>query len=62
MLANGLTKALSAIKHEHFMGMTKIEDERELLTSIKGEDDLKNAFQQQKVNISELFGFEIAAS
>ena len=35
MLADGLIKALSVIKHEHFVGMTRIEDKRERLASIK---------------------------
>ena len=60
MVADGLTKALSVIKHEHFVGMTGIEDKRELLASIKREDDLRDAFQQRRANISKSFGFEIA--
>ena len=44
MVTNGLTKALSVIKHKHFMGMTEIEDKRELLTFIKRKDDLRDAF------------------
>ena len=62
MVADGLTKALSVIKHKDFVGMTGIEDKRELLASIKPEDDLRDAFQQRGANISELFEFGIAAS
>lgn len=42
--------------------MTGIEDKKELLASIKREDDLRDAFQQREADISESFGFEIAAS
>ena len=45
MVANGFTKALSVIKHEHFMEMIEIEDKRELLASIKRQDDLRDTFQ-----------------
>ena len=62
MVADGLTKALSVIKHEYFVGMTGIEDKRELLASIKREDDLRDVFQQRGANISESFGFGIATS
>ena len=44
MVANGLTKALSVIEHKHFVGITRIEDKRELLAFIKRKDDLKDAF------------------
>ena len=44
MVANGLIKALSVIKHEYFMGMTEIDDKKELLASIKREDDLRDAY------------------
>ncbi len=55
-------KALSVIKHEHFVGMTRIKDKKELLASIKQKYDLRDAFQQRRANISESFGFGIAAS
>lgn len=45
MVTDGLTKALSFIKHKNFVEMTKIEDQRERLASIKREDDLKDVFQ-----------------
>lgn len=35
MMTGGLTKALSVIKYEHFVGMTGIKDKREPLASIK---------------------------
>lgn len=44
MMANGFTKDLSVIKHEHFVRMIRIEDESKVLASIKLEDDLKDAF------------------
>ena len=62
MVADGVTKALSVIKHEHFVGMTGIEDKKELLASIKREDDRRDAFQRRGADISETFGFGIAAS
>lgn len=41
MRVDGLTKALSVIKHEHFVGMTGIKDQKELpLAFMKQEDDL----------------------
>lgn len=61
MIANSFTKFLSVIKHKHFIEIIKIENKKKLLASIKWEDDLKNAFQQQKANIYKLFGFKIAA-
>ena len=61
MMADGLTKALSVIKHEHFVGMTGIENKKELLASIKRKDNLRDAFQQCEADISKSFGFGIAA-
>lgn len=46
MVADGLIKTLLIIKQEHFIGMTRIKDKKELLASIKQEDDFKNVFQQ----------------
>lgn len=40
MVADGLTKALSGVKHEVFIGMTGIEDQTDLLASIEKEEDL----------------------
>ena len=45
MIANGLTKTLSVIKHEHFVGMIGIEDKKKLLASIKQEDNFRDVFQ-----------------
>lgn len=44
------------------MGIIKIEDKKELLVLIKRENNLRDAFQQQRTNISELFGFGITVS
>ena len=44
-MADGFIKALLVIKPEHFLGMTGIENKKELLASIKQEDDLRDAFQ-----------------
>lgn len=35
MMANDLTKALSIIKHKHFVGITGIQDKKKLLAFIK---------------------------
>ena len=61
-MADGFTKDLSIIKHEHFVGMTEMEDKKELLASIKREDDFRDAFHQRGADISKFFGFGIAAS
>ena len=53
---------MSVIEHGHFVGMTKVEDKKELLASIKREDDRRDAFQRRGADISETFGFGIAAS
>ena len=45
MMADGFTKALSVTKYQHFVGMIGIEDKKELLASIKREDDLRNVCQ-----------------
>lgn len=44
-MADNLVKALLVVKHEYFMGMTKIKDKKELLAFIKQEDNLKDTFQ-----------------
>lgn len=63
MIADALTKALSASKHEDFVKMTGIEDQRERLASLKKENDLREALQQRRVGIkhSEAFGFGSAS-
>ena len=50
------------LQHEHFVGMIEIEDKKELLASIKREDDLGNTFQQRGAAVSESFRFEITLS
>ena len=57
MIADGLTKALSsAQKHNSFVRMTGIEDQKDLLASIKREED---ALQQLRTDpeYSEVYGF-----
>ena len=57
MIADGLTKALSsAQKHDSFVRMTGIEDQKDLLASIKREED---ALQQLRTDpeYSEVYGF-----
>ena len=57
MIADGLTKALSsAQKHDSFVRMTGIEDQKDLLASIKREED---ALQQLQTDpeYSEVYGF-----
>ncbi len=57
MVADGLTKALSiAQKHDSFVRITGIEDQKTLLASIKREED---AFQQLQTDpeYSEVYGF-----
>ncbi len=62
MVADGLTKALSVVKHEDFVGMTGVEDQKELLASIKREEDLRDAFQRFGADLSKEFGFRTDAS
>lgn len=50
MIADGLTKALSTAKHEVFVGMTSLEDQKYYLASIKREEDLKEAIQRRRAN------------
>ncbi len=57
MVADGLTKAISsAEKHDYFVRMTGIEDQKDLLASIKRE---KDALQQLRTDpeYSEVYGF-----
>lgn len=46
MVTNSLTKAVSVIKHKHFLEMRSKENKRELLAFIKQKDNLRDAFQQ----------------
>ena len=59
MAADGLTTALSIADHESFVGMTSIEDQKDLLASIKKEEDLKDALQKHRTGTeySAAFGF-----
>ena len=45
MMADSFTTTLSVIKHKYFVGMTRIENKKELLTFIKQEDNLRDAYQ-----------------
>lgn len=44
MVVDELTKALLIIKYKDFVKVTRIEDQREFLASIKREDNLRDAF------------------
>ena len=55
MVADGLTKDLSVVKHKGFVRMTGVEDQKELLASIKREEDLGDAFQRCRADLSEAF-------
>ncbi len=62
MVADGLTKGLSVVQHKGFVRMTGVEDKKELLASIKREEDLGDAFQRCIADLSEAFGFATDAS
>lgn len=63
MIADGLTKALSSAKHEAFVEMTGLEDQRERLPSIKNEEDLRDVLRQRGADkFSEAYGFGADAS
>ena len=57
MVADCPTKALSIVKHEDFVGMTGVEDQKELLASIERKEDLRDVFQQCKADRNKAFGF-----
>lgn len=44
IMANSLIKALIVIKYKYFIRMTEIKDKKELLASIKQENNLKDVF------------------
>ena len=50
IIADGLTKALLLAKHEAFVGMTSLKDQKHYLASVKQEKDLKEAIQWRQVN------------
>lgn len=58
MAADGLTKAFTAANHEAFVGMSGVEDQKDLLASIKREDDLKDALQQHRTGTDYSTAFE----
>ena len=62
MMADGFINTLSILNPKHFVGMREIEDKKELLASIKREDNFRDAFHQCGADMSKLFGFGIAAS
>ena len=47
MMADGLTKSLTHANHKDFVGMTGLEDQSELLSSIQKEEDLKDSLQSR---------------
>ena len=47
MIADGLTKALTAGIHEAFVKMTGMEDQSELLASIRKEEELRESLQRR---------------
>ena len=56
MVADGLTKVLSAAKHKLYLKMTGMENQRELLASIRKEKG--HAIQQHGADkFNEAFGF-----
>ena len=58
MVADGLTKALSAGKHNSFVNMIGLEDQTSLLSSIQKEEDLKETLKRSTgpIENSESFG------
>lgn len=48
MAPDGLTKALTAANHEALVEMAGIEDQKDLLASIKKEENLRDALQQHR--------------
>ena len=59
MVADGLTKALSSANYKTFIGMTGIEDQRDLLASIEREENRQDVLQQLRTDpeYSEVYGF-----
>lgn len=45
-MANSLIKAMPVIKYENYLGMTEIKNKREVLASIKQEDDIRDIFEK----------------
>lgn len=61
MAANGLTKPHISANFEVFVWMTGIEDEKDLLTLIKREEELREILEQQKTGpeYSMAFGYRV---
>lgn len=59
IVVDGLTKLLSSTKHKIFIGMTGIEDQRDLLASIKKEENSQDVLQQLKTDhkYNKVYGF-----
>ena len=59
IVANKLTKALTTVKYNVFVEITGIENQKDLLASIKKEEDLWDAFQQPQTDFeySEVYRF-----
>lgn len=51
MIADGLTKALLSAKHEAFVEMTSLEDQRVRLDSIKREEEMKETLQRRRAGL-----------
>lgn len=63
MIADGFTKALLLPKHEAFVGMTGLEDQKGCLAFIKKKDDLGDALRWRGADkFSEIYGFGFDAS
>ena len=60
MVADRLTKALITAKHNVFVEMTGIENQKDLLASIKKKENLWNTLQQPQTDpeYSEVYEFE----
>ncbi len=57
MVADGLTKTLSSVqRHDSFVRMTGIEDQKDLLASIKREEDALQQLQTDR-EYSEVYWF-----
>ena len=58
IMTDSFTKALSVINYEHFVAMIGIEDKKELLASIKRDDDLRDAFNNVKLILANRLGLK----
>lgn len=64
MIANGLTKALTSAKHDAFVKMTSLEDQRVYLDSVRQEEEKKESLQQCLAGLkaSEVSGNKVNAT